>query len=99
MFLPERNTDSRSRPTALRRNWKRKRTRRRVLRSWFALILLLLAFLAPDRLGVVAHALALVWLGRTETPDLRGDLPDQALVDAFDLYRSRPFAGDLDALR
>src|SRR5277367_5235338 len=99
MCLPERNTDSRGRPPAFWRNWKRRRSRRRSRRSCLALMLLLLAFLAADLLGAVAHALALVWFGRPERPDLRRHLADQAPVHTLDLDRGRPLTGDLDALR
>src|SRR5277367_2438629 len=38
MCCPERNTDSRGRPPDLWRNWKRRRTRRRVRSSWSVLM-------------------------------------------------------------
>src|SRR5690242_10320882 len=96
MFFDERNTDSRARPPPLRRNWKRRRVRRRSRSSWIALMLLLLAFLAPDRLVAVADALALVRLGRAPGADLARDLPDQALVHALHPHRGRALARDLD---
>src|SRR6476661_1700866 len=141
MFLPERNTESRGRPTDLWRNWKRRRWRRRSRRSCSVLMRacllvptswgsyrhgrpcaghprlrrptqsktwmagpspamtdkraaamtmketssLFLAFLTPDLLGRVAHALALVRLGRAEPADFRRNLTDQPLVDTLDL--------------
>src|SRR4051794_30926595 len=96
MCLPERNTDSRGRPPALRRSWKRRRGLRRACRAWFALMLLLLAFLAPDLLALELHALALVGLGRTPGADLGADLTHQPLVDALDLDQGRLLADDPD---
>src|SRR5512138_1270388 len=45
---------------------------------------LLLRFLQLDLFAGVAHALALVRLGRTIAADLRGDLTDSLPVRAFD---------------
>src|SRR5215469_13225991 len=60
--------------------------------------LLLLAFLAADRLGLVLDALALVGLGLAEAADHRGDLADALPVGAGDGDRGRLLAGDLDVL-
>src|SRR5690606_4288634 len=46
--------------------------------------LLLLSFLQHHALARVAHALALVRLGRPEAPELRGDLTDALPVDTLD---------------
>src|SRR3546814_3407691 len=72
MCLPERNTDRRGRPLAVRRSEVRTRCLRR-LWSFFdvCMALLLLAFLAQHDLVGVLHALALVGLGRTVAADLR----------------------------
>src|ERR1035437_228715 len=99
MCLPDRNTDRRGRPPAFLRSWKRKRARRRSCKPLLSAILLLLAFLAPDRLGVVLHTLALVGLGRTVPADFRRHLADQPLVNTLDPDRRRLVADDLDALR
>src|SRR4051812_23939418 len=96
MCLPERNTDSRGRPAPFCRSWCRRRSRRRLRRSCTWLILLLLAFLAPDLLVVVAHALALVGLRRAERADLGGDLAHLALVHPGDRDRGRARGGDRD---
>src|ERR1035437_5072617 len=90
MCLPDRNTDRRGRPPAFLRSWKRKRARRRSCKPLLSAILLLLAFLAPDRLGVVLHTLALVGLGRTVPADFRRHLADQPLGNNLDPDRPRP---------
>src|SRR5476649_2181842 len=59
--------------------------------------LLLLAFFAPDRLGRVLDALALVGLGRTQAADFRGELPDLLAIGARDLDLGRLQRLDLDA--
>src|SRR5690606_28519933 len=46
--------------------------------------LLLLAFLAEDDLALVADPLALIGLGTAPLANVRGDLADELLVDAFD---------------
>src|ERR1700679_1264887 len=56
--------------------------------------LLLLAFLAEDKLASVFHALPLVRFGAAETADLRGDLADLPLVDAGDGDFRRLGCGD-----
>src|SRR5258708_35570017 len=61
--------------------------------------LLLLAFLAPDRLGRVLDALALVGLGRTQAADLGRKLADLLAVSAGDLDLGRLQRLDLDAGR
>src|SRR6266511_1247876 len=63
------------------------------------LVLLLLALFAEDELARIAHALALVRLGRPELPDLGRDLANLLLVDAgyYDLRGLR--AHDLNPLR
>src|SRR6185369_7896346 len=86
MFFDERKTDRRGRPFAsLRRRVRTRRARRRDDSREESAILLLLAFLTADLLTGVAHALALVGLGRTDTADPRSGLTDQLLVDAGDL--------------
>src|SRR5476649_1472751 len=59
--------------------------------------LLLLAFFAPDRLGRVLDALALVRLGRTQAADLRSELPDLLAIGSGDLDLGRLQRLDLDA--
>src|SRR5665213_528433 len=101
MFFAERNTDRRGRPPPI--FLRRVRTRRArcwvVTRAESAMALLLLAFLAPDHLAGVAHALALVGLGRANLADARGGLTDQLLVDAADLDLDRAGDGEADAGR
>src|SRR6266850_3872886 len=102
MCLPERNTLRRGRPApALRRAWRVRRWRRakRALRSDMVMPLLLLAFLAPDRLGRILDALALVGLGRAQAADLGRELPDLLAVGTGDLDLGRPRRLDLDAGR
>src|SRR5437764_7364352 len=106
MWRDERNTDSRARPLPARRNWKRVRSRRRrnnvsVLLGplVFMAALLLLAFLAANRLVAILDPLALVGLGRTERADLGGDLADPLAVGAADRDCRRPLASDLHILR
>src|SRR6516165_8691866 len=85
MFFDERKTDRRGRPFAsLRRRLRTRWARRLVVSREESAILLLLAFLAADGLAGVAHALALVGLGRTNAADASGGLADQLLVDAGD---------------
>src|SRR3546814_11673163 len=90
MCLPERNTDRRGRPLAVRRIEVRTRCLRR-LWSFFdvCMALLLLAFLAQHDLVGVLHALALVGLGRTVAADLRRPLPDLLAVGAAARDRGR----------
>src|SRR6266853_1428865 len=57
-------------------------------------MLLLLAFLAPDRLLAVLDPLALIGLGRAERADLGGDLADPLAIGAADRDRGRPLAVD-----
>src|SRR5215207_5351995 len=57
--------------------------------------LLLLAFLAQDRLVRVADALALVGLGLAEAPDLGRNLADPLPVGAADRDRGWSLADDL----
>src|SRR4051794_10073234 len=100
MCLPERKTLRRTRPPLLRGIWARPRPSRRVKRSAEVdMDLLLLAFLADDRLGLVLDALALIGLRRPEGADLRGDLADALLVGAADRDAGRLVAPDLDVLR
>src|SRR5216684_1414495 len=102
MCLPERNTLRRGRPApAWCSAWRVRRWRRakRALRSDMVMPLLLLAFLAPDRLGRVLDALALVGLGRTQAADLGGQLADLLAVSAGDLDLGRLQRLDLDAGR
>src|SRR5260370_32105908 len=61
--------------------------------------LLLLAFLAPDRLGRILDALALVGLGRTQAADLGRELAHLLAIGAADLDLGRPWRLDLDAGR
>jgi len=62
----------------------------------FKLALLLLRFLHHHAFTDIAHALALIWLGRTVGADLGGHLPDLLLVGTLDhdLGRGRCFDGD-----
>src|SRR4249919_853691 len=87
MCFDERNTDSRARPLVPAASLTLRRTVavRRAVRSVnldIARPLLLLPFLAEDVLVRVFHALAFVGLGRAETPDFGGNVPDLLLVDA-----------------
>src|ERR1700760_1949966 len=96
MCLPERNTDKRGRLALVAIRWR--------VRDWRflkrgLLILLLLAFLAADIFAFIAHALALVGLGRTPGADFGGDLADQLLVDAGDRDHGRLLGDDGDAGR
>src|SRR5262245_1792334 len=87
MCFDERNTDSRARPRPASLILRRTVAVRRAVRSVnldMARPLLLLSFLAEDVLVGVSHALALVGLGRTESPDFGGDMPDLLLVDSRD---------------
>src|SRR5580693_8729804 len=86
MFLPDRKTDSRGRPPARDFSLVRVRRMRRSVaeRCLTGMGLLLLAFLTADRLAGVAHALALVGLGRAHPADAGGGLADQLFVDAAD---------------
>src|SRR5437879_4553763 len=101
MCRPERNTLRRGRPAAAWRSaWRVRRWRRakRALRSDMV-PLLLLAFLAPDRLGRILDALALVGFGRTQAADLGRELAHLLAVGAADLDLGRPRRLDLDAGR
>src|SRR5258708_26699644 len=99
MCLPERNTLRRGRPapalcSAKRvRRWRRAK---RAVRSDMVIPLLLLAFLAPDRLGRILDALALVRLGRAQAADLGRELPDFLAIGAGDLDLGGPRRLDLD---
>src|SRR4051812_43636043 len=100
MCRPVRWTESRGRtPSALRRTLRRTRVLRRsnsdFVFSDISALLLLLAFLAADRLGVVLDPLALVGLGLAEAADLGGDLADALPVGPGDLDRGRLLADDL----
>src|SRR5829696_9133000 len=98
MCFDERNTDRRGLPLPACRSLNRVRSRRRrnSASGLFAIGLLLLAFLAADRLVAVLDPLALVRLGRAERADLGRDLADPLAVGAADRDRGRPLAGDLD---
>src|SRR5215468_1669929 len=101
MCLPERKTLRRGRPAAAWRSaWRVRRWRRakRALRSDMG-PLLLLAFLAPDGLGRILDALALVRLGRTQAADFGGDLADLLAIGAGNLDRGRPRGLHLNAGR
>src|SRR5262252_458195 len=101
MCLPERKTLRRGRPAAAWRSaWRMRRWRRakRALRSDMG-PLLLLAFLAPDGLGRILDALALVRLGRTQAADFGGDLADLLAIGAGNLDRGRPRGFHLNAGR
>src|SRR5688572_22422327 len=84
MFLPERNTHSRSRPADFSFSDLRTRAPRRSIWVSFAIVsaLLLLSFLAEDVFPGVFHSLALVGLGLTKGADLGGNLAYLLLVDA-----------------
>src|SRR5712691_9245322 len=102
MCRDERNTESRARPFAAWRSLKRTRWRRRRNSSsglFDMAALLLLAFLAANRLVAVLDPLALVGLGRAERPDLGGDLADALAIGAADGDCGRPLAGDPHILR
>src|SRR5215207_6134286 len=101
MCFDERNTDRRGLPFPACRSLNRVRSRRRrhSASGLFAIGLLLLAFLAADRLVAVLDALALVGLGRAVRADLGRDLTDPLAVGAGDRDRGRPLAGDLDVGR
>src|SRR5579885_2928674 len=97
MCFEERNTERRGRPLpASIRRW-RTRPRRRANRAFDLLLmaLLLLAFLAADRLVRVLDALALVGLGLAVAAQHGGDLAHALLVGASDADEGRPLAGDL----
>src|SRR4029453_11173789 len=100
MCLPERNTLRRGRPPAALRTAKRVRRWRRAkraLRSDMMMPLLLLAFLAPDGLGRILDALALVGLRRTQAADFGRELPDLLAIGAGDLDLGGLHRPDLDA--
>src|SRR5215471_16504037 len=63
-----------------------------LVRHW----LFLLAFLAADRLRRIFDAFALIRLGRPETADLGGDLPDALAVGPAYGNCGWPFTHDLD---
>src|SRR4029077_16379944 len=97
MCRDERNTDNLARPFAACRSLKRTRWRRRRNSSsglFDMVALLLLAFLAANRLVAILDPLALVGLGRAERADLGGDLADALTIGAADGDRGRPLAGD-----
>src|SRR4026209_1596719 len=101
MCLDERNTDSRARPLVPAASLTLRRTDAvlRAVRSVnldIARPLLLLSFLAEDVLVGVLHAFALVGLGRTESADFGGYVPNLLLVDSgdHDLGRLRRYNGD-----
>src|SRR5512146_1504601 len=103
MCLDERNTDSRARPLVPAASLTLRRTDAvlRAVRSVnldIARPLLLLPFLAEDVLVGVLDALALVGLGRTESADFGGHVPDLLLVDAGDHDLGRLWRRDRDAL-
>src|SRR5688572_1909920 len=58
-----------------------------------------LAGLAADLLAGVAHALALVGLGRPRAADARGELADRLAIDALHVDGRRVGRLDRDALR
>src|SRR5262245_101242 len=102
MCFDERNTDSRARPRPASLTLRRTVAVRRAVRSVnldIAGPLLFLSFLAEDVLVGVFHALALVGLGRTESTDLGGDVPDLLLVDASDHDLGRFRRHNRDAFR
>src|ERR1700744_2262273 len=100
MFFDERKTDRRGRPFAsLRRRIRVRWARRRLEAREESAILLLLAFLTADLFTGVAHALALIGLGRTDTADPSGGLADQLLFDARDLDLGLLRHGEGDAFR
>src|SRR6185312_296139 len=102
MCCDERNTESRGLPFAACTTRWRTRFSRRMNRSLdFSDMagLLLLAFLAADRFGLVLDAFALIGFGLAEFADLRRDLADALLVGAGDSDRGRLFAHDLDVVR
>src|SRR4249920_3686352 len=104
MCLDERNTDRRARPLVPAASLTLRRTDAvlRAVRSVnldIARPLLLLSFLAEDVLVGVPHALALVGLGRTESADFGGDMPDLLLVDARDHDLGRLRRRDRDPFR
>src|SRR5579862_995785 len=89
MWCELRCTARRGRSLLMRRSRARTRYLRASLGSMWLMALLLLAFLADDRLGFVLHALALVGFRRPEAADLGGDLPDLLLVGTGDRDRGR----------
>src|SRR5262245_195178 len=103
MCLPERCTDSRTRPAALSRMARRTRALRpsALARRGFIFELpsLLLAFLAEDVLAGILDALALVGLGRAEVANLGRHLADPLLVDAGHHDLGRLGRRDRDSLR
>src|SRR6187397_3209003 len=104
MCLDERNTDSRARPLVPAASLTLRRTDAvlRAVRSVsldIARPLLFLAFLAEDILVGVFHALALVGLGRTESADFGGDVPDLLLIADGDHDLGRLWRRDGNAFR
>src|SRR6186997_2729571 len=102
MCFDERNTDSRGRPLAVRRSDSRTRFLRRsfvILSLDMAAPLLLLAFLAEDKLVGIFHALALVGLRRTIAANLGGDLADALGIVAGNDDLGRLRHGDGNAFR
>src|ERR1700747_3247519 len=100
MCLEERNTERRGRLLPARRKLRLTRSRRRKKRALALsdIRLLLLAFLAADRLGRVFDALALVGFRRAIGADLGRDLADPLAVGAGDIDQGRPFTDDLDVV-
>src|SRR6185437_6063754 len=102
MCLEERNTDSRGRPPADRRNASLTRCLRRAFVTLFLDMtapLLLLAFLAEDEFVDILHALALVGLRRAEGADLGRNLADALNVVAGDRDLGRLRHRNRDAFR
>src|SRR6266581_856985 len=103
MCLDERNTESRARPRAARRMFRRTFAVRRSVRSMTVAIaklpLFLLAFLAEDELVRILDALALVRLRLAERPDFGRRLPDLLRIDPGDDDLGRLRHHDRDTLR
>src|SRR5579883_3243820 len=103
MCFEERKIESRGRPPPCRAIRWRTRVWRRP-KSCFDLLvmarpLLLLAFFAADRLGVVFDALALIGFGLAVGAEHGRDLPDPLPVGAGDGDRGRLLAGDFHVAR
>src|SRR5260370_35290983 len=105
MWSEERNTDKRGRPLAVipmrrrTRCWRRPKSR--LVLFCIALDsgpLLLLAFLAADRLGRVFYSLALVGLGLAHGEQFPRHLAPALPAGPRDQDRGRLPAGDLDAV-
>src|SRR3990167_2759552 len=93
MCWPVRCTDKRGRSPERLLIAVRTRRRRRSKRESFA-ILLLLSFLAEDKLAAITDALALVGFGLAPAADFGRELADLLLVDTADLDRG--LVGRLD---